>query len=166
MHNGGDEVIHFNDAPVVAPAGQAGSVLLLVLAVVLMLSISVLAILNMTTSTGKVANNLEIGTKNLQRMDGAFEQAVNSNRNDATLCPGTQTFDGFDIECQSVGTSTDSRTMDFLATKAGTTEPIVGKTRVFVTDKVNGQTNIGYSIVVCDWLLGSAMVNENLKGCS
>lgn len=153
-----------------AATGQRGSVLLLVLAVVLMLAVGVLALLNATTSTRKVADKLETDTKTLHRIDGALERGVNQVRDDddPATCRANMSLPdipGFNVSCILIPSTTPtSRTMDFEVENSE--NQLVGAARVKVTDEVNSQPLVGYSIEVCDWLLGSRAVQDTLRGCA
>lgn len=157
-----------------ADRGQSGSILLLVLAVVLMLTIGVLAVLNMTITAGRTATSLELSTKAAQRVDGALEKSVNAVRDDEAACPTqtgtTENYGDYDVECRLAPPPAtpviQSRTMDFFAYPAGSTSNLVGKARVRVVDEANGVENVGYSIEVCDWLLGGTAATQAVKGCS
>ncbi len=144
--------------------------LMFVLAVVLMLSIAAIALLRMTLTAGNVASGLSVSTRTLHAIDGSMEKAVNEFRNDTLkACDGSATNYGtYKVACTDVVFTTApapaGRTMTFLAEK-GTGE-VAGKARVRVVDAVNGQPSVGYSIEVCDWLLGAASVDEELRGCS
>lgn len=146
--------------------GQRGSILLLVLTVVLVLSIAVVGILNYSLNTDIVANELERNTRGLYAIDGAMEEVVSAARNDDSVCPGSQTIGDFDVSCTSTSdvgpNDTDRRTLDLLVEDNGS---VVGEAKVRVVDEVNGQALLGYSIEVCDWLLADA-VTETLQGCS
>ncbi len=154
--------------------GQRGSVLLLVLAVVLMLTVGVVAVLRATTSTRVVADKLETDTKTLHRIDGALEQRINQVRDDANPaeCPPgsglSRNFGDFDVRC--IGIPADpptvaSRTMDFEVERVDS-DGLIGLARVKVADEINGEPLVGYSIEICDWLLGSRAVGQSLRGCS
>lgn len=144
--------------------------LMFVLAVVLMLSIAAVALLRMTFTAGEVASGLSVSTRTLHSIDGAMEKAVNEFRNDALkACDGSLTNYGtYSVSCIDVVFTTPpapaGRTMTFLAENGY--GDVAGRARVRVVDAVNGQASVGYSIEVCDWLLGAASVDEELRGCT
>ncbi len=162
---------------------QRGSVLLLVLTVVLMLTVGVLALLSATLNTRNIADKLETDTRSLHRIDGALERAVNDVRdNDVTGSDPKCTepdadqvtainFEGYDVKCMWVGAPLDplapppARTMDFEVFEAGEST-LVGLARVRVRDEVNTERLVGHSIEICDWLLGRQSVGESFQGCS
>lgn len=144
---------------------------MMVLGIILMLSIAVFGLLRMSLTSGRVASGLQTSTKEIHRIDGALEKGVNLVRNDNTACGGTLALDppdaDYDVECsQLTGGPSGSRTMELRAFPVGETEPLSGKAQVRIIDEVGDQTIVGYNVVVCDWLLGAAMVTEPLKGCS
>jgi Tfp pilus assembly protein PilX len=160
----------WGNAPLVVasarPRGQQGSILLLVLTVVLVLSIAVVGILNYSLNTDIVANELEQNTRGLYAIDGAMEEAVNAVRNDDTVCASALTIGDYEVSCATSAEATPvaRRTVDLIATPSGSSDA-VARARVRVVDEVNGQELLGYSIEVCDWLLADA-VTETLQGCS
>ena len=157
--------------------GQRGSILLLVLAVVLMLTVGVLALLRMSSSTRSVADKLETDTRTLHQIDGRLEESINLVRDNTATCPtATRTqmvglsASRFDVFCQGVldpaaADPPPSRTVDFEVIETGNTDP-VGLARVRVNDEVNNERLVGHSIEVCDWLLGKQAVTEPFQGCS
>lgn len=146
------------------PQGQEGSLLILVIAVVLVLSIGVVSVLHMSLNADTVAVKLEDSDQNVHGADGALEKAVNDVRDDPAECTASMTYDSYGVECSGPGTAGNpTRVVDLLATRSGN---VVGKARVRFTDKDNGQPLTGYMVEVCDWLLGGTMLSENLKGCS
>lgn len=157
--------------------GQQGSILLMVLAVVLMLTIGVLGLLRMTSSTRSVADKLETDTRTLHQIDGRLEEAINLVRDNTTTCPSnvdTQmvglTPSPFNVFCRGVADASlpdppPHRTVDFQVIEAGRPDP-VGLARVRINDEVNSERLVGHSIEVCDWLLGAQAVTEPFQGCS
>ena len=156
---------------------QRGSILLMVLAVVLMLTVGVLALLRATSSTRSVADKLETDTRTLHVIDGRLEEAINQVRDDETTCPpGSRTqmvslsASRFDVFCQGVADPSlpdppPHRTVDFEVVESGGTQ-IFGVARIRVSDEVNTERLVGHSIEVCDWLLGRQAVAEPFQGCS
>ena len=154
--------------------------LLYVLAVVLMLSITALAAARAAISSGKVSSGLQVSTRTLHTIDGAFEKSVNEFRNDAAMvgvgCDGITSgpYDDPDsdenilVTCDNaagISPTAIQRTMDLTATR----EPsgsLVGLARIKVVDEIHGQQVPGYSVEVCDWLLGGAAVDQTLRGCA
>ncbi|HTO01339.1 MAG TPA: hypothetical protein VL068_11750 [Microthrixaceae bacterium] len=155
-------------------AGQSGSVLLFVLAIVLVLTIAIGALLRATSSTGMVAHNLEVSSAEKQKIDGQMERMVNILRNAETItqtepCPALTIpaeVDGISVDCygrENVTAPTLGRKYNIQAEKDG---QVVGQARIFVTDQVNLEDSVGYSLTVCDWLIGTALVNnQTLIGC-
>lgn len=130
--------------------------LLFVLAMVLVLTVGVAAILTTSLNTQTVADKLEDSTRTQHRVDGALEEAVNQIRNDTTICSTTATITvtvdstSYDVECTPVTTTEPNvRLYDLAASR--TSEPIVtGLSQVKVID----WPSLGYKLEVCDWLLG------------
>lgn len=152
--------------------GQEGSILILVLAVVLMLSIGVVGMLNMSLNTDSIAVTMRGSTEAVHKVDGALEAATNVVRNDPALCGGIVPVTpqgAYNVECVQTSTSTGPanphRTVDLIASPDGTPGVVVGKARVRFTDYENGAEVAGYSVEVCDWLLIQAVTN-GLRGCS
>lgn len=149
---------------------QDGFVLMMVLGVMLMLSIIGLALLGLVSTTATATgSSIELGSA-LRDVDGALESAVQTWRDDASLvslgtCGGkTTTYRDLTISCGDAAPFTpEQRIMNLTATRSG---GVAGMARVRITDKVNGQPVLGYSIEVCDWLLGSDATSANLRGCS
>ena len=155
---------------------QRGSILLLVLAVVLVLSIVVVGLLRMTSSTRRLSDRMETDTRTLHQIDGRLEEAVNVVRDDDAACPpGTETRmiglspSRFDVFCEGLPPAASDpdpppqRTVDFEVRDAG---DVVGLARVRVHDEINTERLVGYSIEVCDWLLGAQAVGQTFKGCT
>ncbi len=154
--------------------GQAGSVLLFVLAIVLVLTLAIGAILRASASTNAVAHNLEEDTAEKQSIDGQMEKMVNILRNAETLaqtaeCPSTEVppeVDGVSVDCygrEDVTSPAKGRKYSIQAERDG---QVVGQARVYVTDEVNNEDSVGYSLTVCDWLIGTRLVNnQTLIGC-
>ncbi len=157
--------------------GQRGSILLMVLAVVLMLTVGVLALLRMTSSTRAVADKLETDASTLHQIDGRLEEAINMVRDDTNTCPpGTRTqmvglpASRFDVFCigladPSLPDPPPHRTVDFEVIETGRTDPF-GLARIRVNDEVNSERLVGHSIEICDWLLGRKAVTEPFQGCA
>ena len=155
---------------------QRGSILLLVLAVVLVLSIVVVGLLRMSSSTRRLSNRMETDSRTLHQIDGRLEEAINVVRDDDATCPpGTETRmiglspSPFEVYCQGLAPAPSDpdpppqRTVDFEVRDSG---DVVGLGRVRVHDEINSERLVGYSIEVCDWLLGKQAIGQSFKGCS
>lgn len=152
--------------------GQGGSVLIFVLAIVLMLSIAVFGMINMSMNAQQLAVNMKGTTQSAHKVDGALEQATNEIRNRPASCmPSVPLPAGSDYVVECIGPNAAAadaanphRRVDLLAYKAS--EPdLVGKARIRYTDFENGNQLTGYTVEVCDWLLMRAVSNSFL-GCS
>lgn len=158
--------------------------LLFVLGIVLLLGIVGIALLQLTTVSGRTATSSSISSRALRDVDGAFEVAIHDFRGDETLeggapasCDGLAapdypmdgTTDHIVVSCTDGEPFTaDYRIMDLAARRVGASGPgtLVGKARVKVVDRVNTTPVFGYSIEVCDWLLGNSAGGAELRGCS
>lgn len=153
---------------------QEGSILLLILAIVMVLSIGVSSIVAMTISSSKVATKLEESTAFAHTVDGAMEKLANTLRHDeAALCPGTvEMHNGIRAECTypAVNPQTidpglpQGRRYEIQAVR-DINDELVAKARIEVVDEMNGSPNVGYSVTVCDWLIGGIMLDQNPHGC-
>lgn len=162
------------DRKCVERESQEGSILLLILAIVMVLSIGVGSILTMTMNSSKVATRLEESTAFAHTVDGAMEKLANNLRHDeAALCPGTvELHEGIRAECLYPPVNPQTldpglplgRRYEIQAVRDATDE-LVAKGRIEVIDEMNGSSNIGYSVTVCDWLIGGIMLDENPHGC-
>lgn len=159
--------------------------MLFVLGIVLLLGIVGLALLQLTTVSGRTAASASITSKAFRDVDGAFEVAIHDFRGDedlkggapatcnglsATDYPMDGTSDVIKVTCtDGEPFTTVYRIMDLTANRVspGGGSTLVGKARVKVTDRVNATDVLGYSIEVCDWLLGhAAAAGAQLRGCS
>lgn len=139
---------------------QSGSVLIFVMAMVLVLSIAVVAVLTRSLNTDIVAVKLEESTKHDHKVDGVLEDVVNEVRNDDSDCQTNMSVSGFVVDCVSQpGAEPDTRTADLTVIEGGSS--VVGKARILLNDN----PTTGYTIDVCDWLL-SRNVTESLRRCS
>lgn len=179
----------FNDAP--SRRGQRGSVLLFVLGILILLTFGVVAVLNMSGSSVRVASNLETSTKTIHRIDGSMEYATNLVRQTKDECTDpsnevqvvtqgdndgdfTSDYDVFCIPSIGVVQTAGRRTVDLYATDASDT--VVARARVRVADTMGGVERIGYTVEVCDWILtaklvasvdpGSTDPDHGVRGCS
>ncbi len=140
---------------------------MLVLAVVLMLAVAVVAVLNMSLNTDVVATKLEDSTRTIHSVDGAMEKAVNAVRNDPAACVAgsKESYGDYDVECDGPAVAGNpSRVVKLFATIPGS-DDLVGAALVRYTDRESGLPLPGYTVEVCDWLLGGALESD-LKGCA
>ena len=141
---------------------QSGSIMLFVMAMVLMLTIAVVAILSMSLNSDVVALKLEDSTKRDHQIDGVLEDVVNDVRNDAARCTPAIPEGAYQVDCTTTILNPDPlvRRADLTVVRANDST-VVGKARIKVVD----DPSPGYKIEVCDWLLSSD-VTESLKGCA
>lgn len=158
-------------------AGQRGSILLMVLAVVGFLTIAVLGLLTFTTSTRQVADRLELDTKAVHTIDGAMEKALNQVRDDDDLdsdgqldiCDGSilanATTGDYQVRCTPPTgwvEADETRVIDLEAIDANGGS--VGFAKVKVTDWIQSTRVVGHSVEICDWLL-APRASDQLRGC-
>lgn len=129
-----------------------------VIAMVLVLSIAVVAMLSMSLNRDVVAGKLEHSTRNDHRVDGVLEEIVNDIRNDASWCDDPVPVNGYDVTC-SVTVNGATRITNIQATDASAT--LVGRAQIKIVD----EPSAGYTLEVCDWLIGHS-VDEELRGCT
>lgn len=150
---------------------QRGSVMLFVLAVVLVLTMAVGALLTATRSTGVVAVNLKEFSAYTQKVDGAMEKMVNVLRDDDLItCPSNiEVYEGIQVQCTerlNVTSPTNGRKYNIQAEDPAQGGQVVGRARIYITDELNGASSVGYSLMVCDWLIGKGLVTTvTLQGC-
>lgn len=146
----------------------------MILAIVLVLSLGVASIMAMTMNSSRVATKLEESTAVAHTIDGAMEKLANNLRHDGSaLCPGTvEIYEGIRAEClyppvnpQSIESGLPvGRRYEIQAVRDADDE-LVAKGRIEIVDEMNGSSNIGYSLTVCDWLIGGRMLDHNPHGC-
>lgn len=148
--------------------------LALVLGIVLFLSIAGIAILGLVDTTSRATASYSETDDALREIDSALEtatQAWRSSRDivDAGTCAGeTVTRGTLTVQCEdtpSVAWANGVRTMDLTVERAGGGS-LIGHARVRVVDVVNNVDVVGFSLEVCDWLLGRTDVAQPMKGCS
>lgn len=148
-----------------------GFVLLMVLGVILLLSIVGLAMLGLASTTASATGAYANANTHLRDIDGALETAVHEWRTDLDIvghsCTGkTLVVRTYLMTCTDAATpwSGGVRVMDVVATlTTGTRRE--GAARVRVVDVVDNVRVDGYSIEICDWLLGAAEATQTLDGC-
>ena len=153
-------------------SSQDGFVLLLVLGVVLVLSIVGLAMLGLVSTTSSATGAYAGADNRLRDIDGALETAVHEWRTDPDIvghtCSGeTLAIRTYVVTCTDAATpwSNGVRVMDVVATTTTGTRK-EGAARVRVVDVVDNVSVVGYSIEVCDWLLGATEAAHALDGCT
>lgn len=163
---------------------EGGFILLYVLGTVVMLSIMGLAILSYTFTASKTTGGLSEAVVQMRVTDAAMDKAAQDLRtnpsivgaapktcaSELTVYPVPGSTDEIQVSCSDATPFTaTSRTMNLLAVRhpqvgADTT---AGVARILITDVANNGTPVaGYSIEVCDWLLGSTYGVADLKGCA
>ncbi len=159
------------------------------LGVLVFLSVTGLALLALSATTARTTAGLSESTNQVRAVDGALETAINSVRYDQDMCvsdPGAaEPFDSpyfdEDIAVTCVEPDEDAfppgRRLELTAEFASS-GGLVGKARVQFVDRVecedpDGDPDqclpiMGYSVEVCDWLLGRHAATEALdpSGCS
>lgn len=163
---------------------EGGFILLYVLAIVVMLSIAGLSILSYTVTATKVSGRLTQVSATLRVTDAALDEAAKDLRaNTAIVGVGKDCASPPQVTTYEVPNSTDqiivsctngaaftneTRVMNLLAVRHPQVgaDVVVGTARIKVTDVANNGTPVaGYSIEVCDWLLGTDATIAALKGC-
>lgn len=155
---------------------------MVVLGVVLFLSIAGLAVMSLTVTANGASGSLTKASDATRAIDSAFEQAIQKWRVDPALVnascaaatspdtPIQRATDLIKVTCSHdplLLPTADARVLDLTATRIpaiGGSGPRVGLARVKITDRINGSSITGYSIVVCDWILGDPGTRE-LKAC-
>lgn len=159
---------------------EAGFALMVVLGVVLFLSIAGLAVMSLTVAANGASGSLTKASDATRAIDSAFEQAIQKWRVDPALVnascaaatspdtPIQRATDVVKVTCaDGLPPTADIRVLDLTATRVpaiGGSGPVVGLARVKITDRINGSSITGYSIVVCDWILGNPGARA-LKAC-
>lgn len=165
-------------------AGDGGYILLYVLGIVVMLSIAALSILSYTFTASRVAGSMTEVSATLRVSDAALDEAAKDLRSNTSIVgagkdcatpPQTTTYDvpnstdEIIVSCTNGAAFTDeARVMNLLAIRHPQVgaDSVAGAARIKVTDVANNGTPVvGYSIEVCDWLLGSDATIAGLKGC-
>lgn len=163
---------------------EEGFILVYVLAIVVMLSIAGLSILSYTVTATKVSGRFTQVSATLRVTDAALDEAAKDLRANTTIVgagkdcatpPQTTTYEVPDSTDQIVVSCTngaaftnENRVMNLLAVRHPQVgaDTVVGMARIRVTDVANNGTPVaGYSIEVCDWLLGTDATIAALKGC-
>jgi len=163
---------------------EEGFILLYVLAIVVMLSIAGLSILSYTVTATKVSGRLTQVSATLRVTDAALDEAAKDLRaNTSIVGVGKDCASPPQVTTYEVPSSTDqiivgctngaaftneTRVMNLLAVRHPQVgaDVVVGTARIKVTDVANNGTPVaGYSIEICDWLLGTDATIAALKGC-
>lgn len=159
--------------------GEAGYVLPLTIAVVLLLSLVGLALLGYVFTTMRVTRAAVVWADDTRAVDAALDSALQQWRLDDGLpCSPTAApviHGDYDIYCQRgpgddvdplLDPDPDHRVLDLTVAKRG--GAIVGKARARVLDVVLGQPVPGSRVEVCDWIIGPGVnaASRTLNGCT
>lgn len=168
--------------------GEDGYVLATVLGVVLLLTLIGIALLAFVLTSLK-ASKASVERADADRsVDSALETAVQKWRADESLvgkaaipatantpavpavpavsCATKQVVrDGLTVTCANEGALNAEQRILNVTVSSGSPAKTVGRARVRIIDEVNGIRAVGYSLEVCDWLVGNN-ATETLKGCA
>lgn len=157
--------------------GQDGYVLTTVMAFLLIFTLTAAAMLALVLAGLKMTRAGIHNADQVRVIDGAMETALQQVRGNRAACSTMALVQqGLTVSCidkgVTQGTATDRRVVD-LQVKDGSHD--VGVARVKVVDLVvdpgdplnpgSRQVIAGYSVEVCDWLLGSRRAGAEVKGC-
>lgn len=151
-----------------------------VLAALLFLTITGMALASFAVTSSKASTTYVKVSERLREIDGVLEFAAQTWRNDDEIrlldtCeqdsagqPVAITRDGYTATCfdaPGVAWTPELRVMD-IEVEEVSSGAVLGTARVRVVDVVNNVSVLGYSLEVCDWLLGTSNVKHGLRGCS
>lgn len=158
--------------------GQGGYVLTTVLAFLLVFTLTAAALLALVLAGLRMTRSGINNADQIRIIDGAMETGLQQVRGNAASCSTLALVQqGVTVSCidkgVKQGTASDRRVVE-LQVKKGS--QLLGVARVKVVDLVvaagdpmdpaTRQVIDGYSVEVCDWLLGARQAGGAVKGCS
>lgn len=154
---------------------ESGFMLIFVLAVLVLVGVVGLALLMMTMTATKSGRNLALPLAAYRDIDRAMEETVQTVRTESSMCKDIASGDmpeyfilGADIDvavsCETLTAVPGSRTHRFAVVAVSDTSRVLGRSQVRVSDSTHGSQVYGFSLVVCDWVLGKSEVSD-LQDC-